>query len=147
MKRPKNNTYPFSDELSGDDPKKKFDIQYFVGKSVVCEDGIARRVDHICNAYGFPGRAIINERDPESRAGWFVSLLSLGCQYVGDPLPTKEQEIAFLRLWVRPKVESESNGEYTIDSEGRRIKNPIYEAIKKKIQVFSHIPSHLLKRN
>ena len=68
-----------------------------IGRNIVCEDGIMRKVHHIVYAQGYKDRAIINEMDPDSRMGHFVHLLSLSCQIMGQPLPTREQKEAFTR--------------------------------------------------
>lgn len=78
--------------------KQQFSYRDCVGRSVKCDDGAVRRVVQICGSNAFPWKAIINERDPDSKMGYFVSLLSLSCQMLGKPLPTKDQEAAFARM-------------------------------------------------
>lgn len=110
----KNNTYPFSDELSGDH-NKKINIQDAVNLNIICEDGIQRRVVEIVFSKQFPWRAIINENDPESQSGYFVNLLSLMAQLINKPLPNKEQEEAFIRS-ARARYKITAEGFYDASS-------------------------------
>ena len=68
-----------------------------IGHNIVCEDGSTHRVVTICGSHRYPWKAIINEPDPDSSMGHFVSLLSLVAQLHGKPLPTVEQQAAFAR--------------------------------------------------
>lgn len=77
---------------------QKFPLREAVGRNIICEDGIARRVVNICFSYRFKWKAIVNETDPDASMGHFVSLLSLAAQVHGKPLPTKDQEAAFARM-------------------------------------------------
>lgn len=75
-----------------------FSCKEAIGKNVICEDGIARRVVEIVPSHAFPYRSIINEGDEDSKSGYFVHNLSLACQLQGLPLPDKEQMEAFNRV-------------------------------------------------
>lgn len=78
--------------------RQQFSYKDCIGRNVKCDDGAIRRVVQICGSNAYPWKAIINERDPDSKMGYFVSLLSLSCQMLGKPLPSKAQEAAFARM-------------------------------------------------
>ena len=87
--------------FSGVDPEliaKDTKYDDVVGKTVLCEDDQFRRVVEITNAQAFPWLAIINERDPESKSGHFVSNLTIAHLRLGEPPPSKEAREAFERL-------------------------------------------------
>lgn len=107
----KNPKYPFSDELSGSDPNKKISIKDAIGKTIICDDGIPRRVVEIVFSNRWPWKAIINENDPESKMGHFVNKLSLTCQLLGKPLPT-EAEIKAFEKTVRVRFKVSESGYY-----------------------------------
>lgn len=69
-----------------------------IGKTIVCEDGIPRQVVEICMSVPFAWRAVINEQDPDSKAGHFVNLLSLSSQLLNKGVPPKEAQEAFARM-------------------------------------------------
>lgn len=85
----------FSDELSG---ANRIKITDAIGRTIICEDGIPRRVVEIVPSNRWPWKNIINEKDPDSNAGYFVSTLSLTAQILGEPLPSREAEEAFKRM-------------------------------------------------
>lgn len=87
----KNNKINFSKEL------QSFKLKDAIGKSIVCEDGLQRRVVEITNSYRYPWRAIINEQDEDSRAGHFVNIFSLCSQIISNYVPTKDEQEAFAR--------------------------------------------------
>lgn len=72
--------------------------QHAVGKTIICQDGIARRVVEIVPSHAKPWLSIINENDPDSKSGYFVHNLSLACQLQGAPLPTRDAMEAFTRV-------------------------------------------------
>ena len=84
----------FSKELA------EVDIQQAVGTTIVCLDGITRRVIEIVNSMRWPWMAIINEQDPESKMGHWVNLLSLSMQILGKGVPDKDAQEAFKRIMM-----------------------------------------------
>lgn len=94
-KKPKNKTYPFSDELAG---LSRSVFKEALGRTLIDMDGIPHTVQTIVGSAKYPWRCIINEEDPASKSGYWITNLSLMCQMLGKPLPTKEQEIAFERV-------------------------------------------------
>lgn len=107
----RNPKYPFSDELSGDDPNKKINIKDAIGKTIFCDDGIPRRVVDIAFSMRWPWRVIINENDPESKMGYFCNKLSFTCQLLGKPLPTEDEIKAFEKT-VRVRFKVSESGWY-----------------------------------
>jgi hypothetical protein len=95
----------FSEELLSLDPKEA------IGKTIICEDGIPRRVVEITGSMKYPWKFVINEQDPDSSAGHFVSNLSLSAQILGKPMPTKAQEDAFTRA-VRVRFGIQEDGSF-----------------------------------
>lgn len=69
-----------------------------IGKTIICEDGVPRRVVEIVPSHRYPYMCVINEQDPDSQLGYFVHNLSLSCQLLGQPLPTKEQKDHFAKM-------------------------------------------------
>ena len=67
------------------------------GKTLVCSDGIARKCHEIVNSYRYPWMFIINEKDPDSDNGYWISALSLVNQLDGKPPPSKDIEEHFER--------------------------------------------------
>lgn len=74
-------------------------LRDFLGKTIICDDGIPRKVHQIALSFQFKGRAIINEGDPDSKSGYFVHILSMTRQFYGDPLPTRAEMEAADRVW------------------------------------------------
>ena len=78
----------FSEELLG------VSLSEFLGKTVVCEDGVTRTIgkdpEDLVTSYRNPLMLIINERDPESKSGHFISVYSLCCQVISGFLPSRE---------------------------------------------------------
>lgn len=94
----------FSDELGN------LKLTDALGLNILCDDGITRKCHEIVGSNKWPWMAIINEQDPNSKAGYFVHLLSLAAQIIGKPLPDKDTMEAFNRT-MRVK--------FTIDEDGR----------------------------
>lgn len=86
------NRLSFSDEL------QKIKITDAIGKTIVCEDGHARKVHEIVYSYRWPWRVIINEKDPESNNGYYVNMLSLSSQLLNKGVPSKDEQEAFSRV-------------------------------------------------
>lgn len=82
-----------------------------IGRTIICEDGVPRRVVEIVKSLRWPWKMIINERDPESNAGYFVTTLSLCAQLLKAPMPSREQEEAFQRM-LRVKFNIGSDGSF-----------------------------------
>lgn len=82
-----------------------------VGKNIICEDGIPRRVVEIVKSMKWPWKMIINEQDPESNAGYFVSVLSLCSQLLGQPPPDRAVEDAFQKM-MRVKFNIGEDGSF-----------------------------------
>lgn len=76
----------------------KFSCQDAVGKTIICEDGVPRRVVEITTSYAFPWFSIINENDPDSQSGYFVHNLDLASQCLSEPRPDKDAKEAFIRM-------------------------------------------------
>jgi len=70
-----------------------------LNKTLICDDGVARRVVDITPSYAHRDRVIINEGDPESKGGHFLHTLSFVCQMEGKPAPSREAMEAASRLW------------------------------------------------
>lgn len=87
----KKNRLSFSPEL------QKVKISDAIGKSIVCEDGKARRVHEIVYSYRWPWRVIVNEKDPESHNGYYVNMLSLSSQLLGKGVPDQDAQDAFAK--------------------------------------------------
>lgn len=66
-----------------------------IGKTIVCEDGTPRRVVTVVHSFEFPWRCIINERDPDSKSGYFVNYISLSSQLEGKGVPSQGAQQAF----------------------------------------------------
>src|SRR4051812_21458067 len=75
-----------------------FKCEQAIGKTIICEDEIPRRVVEIIPSHAFPWLSIINENDPDSQSGWFVHNLELAAQCLGEPRPGKEAKEAFIRM-------------------------------------------------
>lgn len=77
----------------------KFNINDVLGRTIICDDGVPRRVHSIHYSFQHKDRFIINEPDPDSNMGHWVHALSLSCQIHGNSLPTEEQKKAASRAW------------------------------------------------
>lgn len=75
-----------------------FSCQQAIDKTIICEDGVPRRVVEIVPSHAFPWMSIINENDPDSQSGWFVHNLDLAAQCLGEPRPDKDAKEAFIRM-------------------------------------------------
>lgn len=95
----------YSKELLTFDPKEAID------RTIICEDGIPRRVVEIVGSMKYPWKFVINEEDPDSNSGYFVSNLSLVAQLLGKPIPTKEQDDAFAKV-MRVKFGIQEDGSF-----------------------------------
>lgn len=78
--------------------KQQFSYRDVIGRNIICEDGTSHRVVEIVGSHRFPWKAIINETDPDAQLGYFVNLLSLSCQMLGKPIPSKDQQEAYARM-------------------------------------------------
>jgi hypothetical protein len=75
-----------------------FHLRDVIGRSIVCDDGITRRVEQISHSFRFADKVLINEMDEDDeKGGSWVHALSLSCQMCGKPVPTKDQKEAFSR--------------------------------------------------
>ena len=70
-----------------------------VGETIICDDGIARKVVEVTGSFAHPDKLIINEKDPDSNMGHHCHMLLYVRQMMGDPLPTKEEMFRASRLW------------------------------------------------
>lgn len=76
-----------------------FALRDVLGRDIMCEDGIYRRVQTISYSHRYAEKVLINEiEEDESPGGAWVHALSLACQMHGKPLPTPEQKAAFSRM-------------------------------------------------
>lgn len=79
---------------------KGFNLSDVVGRNIVCEDGVTRRVEQISHSFRFADKVLINEiNEDETPGGAWVHILSLGAQMHGEPLPTKAQKQACSRVF------------------------------------------------
>lgn len=94
-----------------------------IGRTIVCKDGIPRKIYSIAESYQYPDHFIVNENDPDSKMGYFVHALSLVAQVMGYKVPDKEQCDAASRLWkkMRTMSVSEDNAGQIIDRAARKI--------------------------
>lgn len=75
-----------------------FNLRDVVGKNIVCDDGVKRRVEQITRSQRYADKVLVNEiNEDETPGGAFVHVLSLHCQMFGLSVPTKEQMHAFSR--------------------------------------------------
>lgn len=76
-----------------------FNLRDVIGRTIVCDDGVKRKVEQISHSFRYPTRVLINEvNEDETPGGSWVHALSLSCQMMGNPLPTPEQRAAFDRV-------------------------------------------------
>jgi hypothetical protein len=106
----------FSNELLND-----VKIELAIGKIIECEDGISRMVHEIVGSYVYPWRVVINEKDPDSKSGYFVNLLSLCHQILGYPAPSREAQESFVK-GMRLK--------YSINEDGSFDRPPLFTGKK-----------------
>lgn len=97
------NRLPNSPEL------QKIKLNEAIGKTIVCEDNIPRRVVEIVASYRYPWRAIINEQDETANGGHWVNMLSLTSQLIGKGVPDKSAQDSFARS-VRMRFGIPDNG-------------------------------------
>lgn len=83
-------------------------LEEAVGKVVVCHDRKERRVFEIVHSHQYPWFAIINEKDPDSNAGHFISYFSLTSQLINKYVPTKDEDENFIKLISRSKTQLRS---------------------------------------
>lgn len=84
----------YSEELSGERAADNM-MKEAIGRTIICDDGIPRRVVEIAQSMKWPWKVIINEQDPESKSGYFCNTLSLSAQLIGAPLPDADHLKAF----------------------------------------------------
>lgn len=76
-----------------------FSYNDVIGKNIVCDDGVTRRVEQLAPSFQFADKVLINEiNEDETPGGAWVHMLSLSCQMYGNPLPTIEQMRAFSKF-------------------------------------------------
>ena len=78
---------------------QKLSLRDFLGKTIICDDGIPRKVHQIGPSFRHKDRVVINEGDPDSKMGYFCHLLLLTRQFYGDPLPTKAEMEHASKAW------------------------------------------------
>ena len=87
---------------------QSFHLRDVLGRTIICEDGVARRVEQISHSQKFSDMLILNEvNEDEEAGGSWVHVLSLACQMHGLPLPTREQKKAFGRTMNAFRFEPE----------------------------------------
>lgn len=84
--------------LSNSDELQGIKLKDAIGKTIICEDGIPRRVVEIVPAFANKFKSIINENDEDSKGGHFVHNYSLAAQILGKPIPDKDAIAAFERM-------------------------------------------------
>lgn len=73
-------------------------VQDAVGKNIKCYDGSTHICQEITPSYRYPWFYVINEQDPESNAGYFVSVYSLTLQVEHNkPAPERAED----DYWIR----------------------------------------------
>lgn len=78
---------------------QSFNFRDVIGKNIVCEDGVIRRVEQISYSHRYADKVLINEvNEDETPGGAWVHVLSLNCQMYGNPIPTEEQKLAFTNM-------------------------------------------------
>lgn len=87
-----------------------FPLSEVIGRTIICEDGVARRVEQISHSYRFADMVLINEvNEDETPGGSWVHALSLACQMCGKRLPTKAEKQAFSRTMNAFRFEPEED--------------------------------------
>lgn len=73
-----------------------------IGRNIVCEDGVTRRVESITESFRYPDMMIVNEViEDDVPGGSWVHVLSLSRQMHGNSLPTPEEKRAFSKaMWA-----------------------------------------------
>jgi hypothetical protein len=94
-------------------------LELAIGKNIVCDDGITRNCKEIVCSFKYPWKAIINEQDPDSKAGHFVNILALSAQILGKPMPSKDAQEAFTKV-VRLKFNVNEDGTFDSVPEKRK---------------------------
>lgn len=74
-------------------------LEQAIGRNIICDNGTSHRVVTICPSLKHKDRILINETDEESGAGYYVHTLSLVCQIMGKPLPSRDAMAAASRVW------------------------------------------------
>lgn len=91
---------------------KAFNYNDVIGRNILCEDGVTRKVEQLSPSYRFADMVLINEiNEDETPGGAWVHMLSLSCQMYGMPLPTPEQKRAFSRVMNAFRWQQERNQE------------------------------------
>ena len=86
-------------EADGIRTPNEFKLSDAIGRNIICDDGITRKVEQISHSYVCPGKLLINEvNEDETPGGAWVSALSLTCQMLGKPVPTREQVEAHFKV-------------------------------------------------
>lgn len=92
-----------------------FDLRDVLGKTILCEDGVRRKVESIAYSHRYPTRVLVNEIiEDETPGGAYVHALSLSCQMFKNPIPTQEQKDAFDRVMGAMRWQPER----TVDKNG-----------------------------
>lgn len=122
--------FNFSNELL---QLPKYYQDEIIGKTVRCADGKYRRVERKSNgkvdcvhSMRYPWYCIINEEDPGSNAGYFVSNLVITAVILKEPEPSLDAEEAFKRA-VMVKFQVGEDGKRTgpVPTEKPRIWVPV----------------------
>lgn len=86
-----------------------FHLSDCIGRSVICEDGVNRRIEQISASQMYADKVLINEvNEDETPGGAWVHVLSLSSQMHGTGVPTREQTKAFSRTMNAIKFRPES---------------------------------------
>jgi hypothetical protein len=87
---------------------KGFHLRDAIGRNIICDDGVQRRVEQISHSYRYADKVLINEvNEDETPGGAWVHALSLACQMHGGRLPTQEEKRAFSRTMQAFRFEPE----------------------------------------
>lgn len=89
-----------------------FNLRDVIGKNIICDDGVKRKVEQISYSQRYADKVLINEvNEDETPGGTWVHALSLSCQMMGMPLPSVEQKRAFSRVMSAFKWQQDGNQE------------------------------------
>jgi hypothetical protein len=89
-----------------------FHLRDAIGRVIVCEDGVSRRVEQISHSMKYSDMLLVNEvQEEETPGGAWVHALSLACQMCGRKLPTVEQKKAFSRTMNAFRFEPEESAQ------------------------------------
>lgn len=85
-----------------------FQLRDVVGRSIICEDGVCRKVEQISYSQRFADKVLVNEiNEDETPGGAWVHVLSLARQMHDQTPATMDQKKAFSRTMGAIRFEPE----------------------------------------